>query len=871
MAAKKKKSRKKLDATIRRELFALLAIALSILALSETWGIVGRSLKLFLRFFFGNWSFIVPPVVIFFSLTQLIRRRLPALSAERRSGWLLLYGMLLLFAHMELFTRLTEDGGLTQSILQETWSRFLLEARGETPLAIGGGMVGAVLFTVFYFLFGYYGSLLVGLVLSLISVILITGISLNRVFLSLRKQLRNMRRALRRIGKQIGQSMRALADRFWQGRGAGQKKQAQTKGNATAREDDAPPMPKKALEAFDASWPEETEQVELPIIVDFADRTLDSSDFTSSLSASSSRHDENTVNESPRERASAPEQVSVADVAVDIKEKASDVVPSYTHGAGTVYDGVTPGTKIPFMKDTDTESRERPLFPSQSSPPSETSRSLPSKSPSESGGDGSLPGEIEIEKPYTLPPLVLLDRPKRPMAKENKRIMQNAQKLEQTLASFGVQAKVLHIHRGPAVTRYEIQPDIGVKVSRIVSLTDDIALALAARDIRMEAPIPGKSAIGIEVPNDDIAVVTIREVLESAEFQQSPSKLTLALGRDISGEPVIGDLTKMPHLLVAGATGSGKSVSINTMIASILHKARPDEVKFVMIDPKMVELSIYNDIPHMLSPVVTDSRKAQLVLKKMVVEMETRYEAFAKAGAKDLERFNEIVIAHGSRPLPLIVVIVDELADLMMVAGHEVEESIARLSQKARAAGIHLIIATQRPSVDVITGVIKANIPSRIAFGVSSQVDSRTILDMAGAEKLLGRGDMLYMPVGAAKAIRVQGCFISEREIHALVDFIRKQKEPAYDPELVSDREELSAEMVDDPLFERAVEIVLDQGSASASLLQRRLSIGYARAARLIDMMEEQGIVGPYEGSKPRKVLIDPAQYNRESGSASNA
>lgn len=848
MAAKKKKSRKKIDATIRRELLALLAIALSILALSETWGIVGRSLKLFLRFFFGNWSFVVPPVIIFLSLTLLLRRRLPTLSMSRRSGWLLLYAMLLLFAHMELFTRLTEEGVLTQSIMQETWSRFLLEARGGTPLAIGGGMIGAVLFTIFYFLFGYYGSLLIGLILILISVMLITGISLHRVFLSLRKKLRSMRRALRRFQKRMDQTTRALADRFWQGRKGRSKKAA--KGSLSA--ETLSPSKGEALSAsrqmndhpIDTSWPETTEQEALPIIVDFADRAAASPLEQAPSGKALSDREEQTMPAWMHEHASATSPSNASDQTGPFLPTSSQEASSHpsSQSKRTEADAPAPPTGHPLAIEADPRFKEEQ--------------------------------HQDIEKPYTLPPLVLLDRPKRPVAKENKRIMQNAQKLEQTLASFGVQAKVLHIHRGPTVTRYEIQPDIGVKVSRIVSLTDDIALALAARDIRMEAPIPGKSAIGIEVPNDDIAVVTIREVLESPEFQQSTSKLTLALGRDISGEPVIGDLTKMPHVLVAGATGSGKSVSINTMIASILYKARPDEVKFVMIDPKMVELSIYNDLPHMLAPVVTDSRKAPVVLKKMVVEMETRYEAFAKVGAKDLERFNEIVVAHGGRPLPLIVVIVDELADLMMVAGHEVEESIARLSQKARAAGIHLIIATQRPSVDVITGVIKANIPSRIAFGVSSQVDSRTILDMAGAEKLLGRGDMLYMPVGAAKAIRVQGCFVSEREIHALVDFIRKQKEPVYDPELLAERDEMTNETSDDPLFHRAVEIVLDQGMASASLLQRRLSIGYARAARLIDIMEAKGIVGPYEGSKPRKVLIDATAYHRDGqdeGNASNA
>ena len=441
-----------------------------------------------------------------------------------------------------------------------------------------------------------------------------------------------------------------------------------------------------------------------------------------------------------------------------------------------------------------------------------------------------------------------------------------ARKLEATLESFGVRAKVLDVARGPAVTRYELQPDVGVKVSRIVNLTDDIALALAAKDIRMEAPIPGKSAIGIEVPNSEVSVVTLREVLETQAFQEAQSKLSIAFGRDISGQPIIGNLARMPHLLVAGATGSGKSVWINGIIASILYKAKPDEVKFLMIDPKMVELNVYNGIPHLLAPVVTDPRRAALALKKIVVEMEKRYEKFSKSGTRNIEGYNSLMLS-GDNPdavLPYYVIIVDELADLMMVAAGDVEDSIMRLAQMARAAGIHLIIATQRPSVDVITGVIKANIPSRIAFGVSSQVDSRTILDMVGAEKLLGRGDMLFLPMGASKPIRVQGAFLSDNEVEAVVNHVRGQAEAVYNEELVpevGEEAEGESDEVLDELFDQAVTIILEAKQASVSLLQRRMRIGYTRAARLIDSMEARGIVGPYEGSKPREVLVTLEQY----------
>ncbi|QRG70653.1 FtsK/SpoIIIE family DNA translocase [Brevibacillus choshinensis] len=474
-------------------------------------------------------------------------------------------------------------------------------------------------------------------------------------------------------------------------------------------------------------------------------------------------------------------------------------------------------------------------------------------------GEEEIFGTLETEEgqpaaPYELPGLHMLSRPKTSGIGKDVDHTSNANKLVQTLKSFGVSATVSEVHRGPAVTRYEVQPATGVKVSRIVSLTDDLALALAAKDIRIEAPIPGKSAIGIEVPNSEVAVVSLREVLEAPQYQDAPGKLTVALGRDISGEPIVADLTKMPHLLVAGATGSGKSVCINGLIMSILFKAKPEEVKLMMVDPKMVELNVYNGIPHLLAPVVTDPRRASVALKKVVAEMERRYNLFAKTGSRNIEMYNAQV--EGT-PLPYIVVIVDELADLMMVAPGEVEDAICRLAQMARASGIHLIIATQRPSVDVITGVIKANIPSRIAFGVSSMADSRTILDMGGAEKLLGRGDMLSLPMGASKPIRVQGAFVSDKEVEEVVRFVKEQQEVRYNEEMIpGDVQEEQQAVVDDELYEQAVQIVAEAQTASASLLQRRLRVGYTRAARLVDMMEAQGIVGPYEGSKPREVRL---------------
>lgn len=470
---------------------------------------------------------------------------------------------------------------------------------------------------------------------------------------------------------------------------------------------------------------------------------------------------------------------------------------------------------------------------------------------------------------FKLPPLTILSRPHRVKnIRLSKDINENIRILEETLESFGVKAKVIQVSKGPAITRYEIQPPAGVKVSRIVSLADDIALSMAAPGVRIEAPIPGKAAVGIEVPNKEISMVHLRDLLETQEFIQSGSKLTMALGKDIAGNPIVADLAKMPHLLIAGATGSGKSVCLNTLISSILFKATPDEVKLLMIDPKMVELATYNGIPHLVNPVVTDSKKAATALRWAVREMEHRYELFALAGVRDITRYNKLFKSkdQGSagQPLPLIVVIIDELADLMMVAPADVEDAVCRLAQMARAAGIHLVVATQRPSVDVITGLIKANIPSRISFAVSSQIDSRTILDMAGAEKLLGKGDMLFFPVGASKPVRIQGAYLSDREVEDLVNYLKKQAEPVYDEKVLTQAcEEEALPDVEDELLGQAVKILIESGHASISMLQRRLHIGYARAARLIDMMEQRGIVGGYEGSKPRSILMTLDQYNQ--------
>ena len=487
----------------------------------------------------------------------------------------------------------------------------------------------------------------------------------------------------------------------------------------------------------------------------------------------------------------------------------------------------------------------------------------------------SKDGQIHrtYDRPYHFPSLDILAKGKGSQS-NGEEVAQNAMMLENVLSNFGITAKVVNATQGPTVTRYEIEPAPGVKVSRIVNLTDDIALNLAAQHIRMEAPIPGKSAIGIEVPNKTTEAVHLRDVLDCSDFKDARGGIPVGLGKDIAGKPVITDLAKMPHLLVAGTTGSGKSVCVNTLISSILFSRKPEEVKLLLIDPKMVELSIYNGIPHLMAPVVTDMKKAAAVLRWAVREMEARYKAFAASGKRDIKSYNE---AHPKAAMPLIVLIIDELADLMMTAPDDIEESISRLAQMARAAGIHMVLATQRPSVNVITGSIKANVPSRISFAVGSQIDSRTILDMAGAEKLLGKGDMLFAPIGANKPIRVQGAFISDDEVEHLVEFVKAQREPEYDDtvtqEAEKETEKESSEENDiyrDELLERAVNLVMESGQASVSMLQRRFRIGYTRAARLVDTMEDLKIVGPSMGSKAREILMSPEQAKARYFSNSN-
>lgn len=874
----RKRSKKALSSNLKFELYGILLLLFSVIALARE-GSVGKSIAFLFRVLVGNLEPVIPVVFIFVAVYFfMIRRSWPAGWSVRATGVTLFLLGWMVSSHKTLFYELMPGGGFSPFwIVQQTWERLQGHFVGGGLVFTanaGGGMIGGIVFALLYWLFGGGGATLIEIALYAIGVLLVTGWSYVQIMSTLRKLFA---RFFGGIGRTAKETIQLLYDRSSGTAGGGAVRKRQAKRTPAAM----PPLD----DEFDeeqwtpppaASGPQKPAKEQKPPkktwfhkITDIGKREQADA-VASSSAAGAAEADDATALEEVVYRS---EEADAGFRPFDEGEEGGRSEPVYVDFMDQVRESVARAAgdePPPAMGEA-----------AEDAPPLAAEGDAQALPASVSAGKGATGPAIKISgvpaspaaapaaapppKPYVLPPFHLLSRPGNGKGGESADTIarENARKLEATLESFGVRAKVLQVVRGPAVTRYEIQPDVGVKVSRIVNLTDDIALALAAKDIRMEAPIPGKSAIGIEVPNTEVSIVTLREVMETSAFHESDARLTIALGRDISGQPIVANLAKMPHLLVAGATGSGKSVCINGIITSVLYKAKPDEVKFLMIDPKMVELNVYNGIPHLLAPVVTDPRRASLALKKIVVEMEKRYEAFSKSATRNIEGYNAHLVAKGEPPLPYIVVIVDELADLMMVAAGDVEDAITRLAQMARAAGIHLIIATQRPSVDVITGVIKANIPSRIAFGVSSQVDSRTILDMAGAEKLLGRGDMLFVPVGASKAVRVQGAFLSDNEVEAVVTFCRDQEQAQYREELVPELQDDGDANDDDldELFDQAVVIVLEAKQASVSLLQRRMRIGYTRAARLIDQMEAKGVVGPYEGSKPREVLMSYEQY----------
>jgi DNA segregation ATPase FtsK/SpoIIIE, S-DNA-T family len=752
--------------TIKFEILGLLLFTLAILSLAKV-GRTGEKTILFFRFFWGNWDFIGVFWLIGLSIYFMVKRAVPHFFHIKLVGMYTITCAILILSHLNILDLMSNDGKFTNpSVVMNTFENFKVEWEGKpNPKGLGGGMIGAVLTAVSYYLFDEGGTKIITFLLIIIGSVLITGRPIGEFVSKVLQILATF------LSNQWKQFLQDFSD--WKTKVREKRKE----GKAVNKQASSKPQEESKLTSTVLTQSDEEKVVHPePIISSFTEKVYPSQEMT-----------ELKTN-------------------ADLLEKEEEVGPPITFT------------------------------------------------------------EVENHS-YELPPLHILNMPKQTdQSGEYELIHANAAKLERTFQSFGVKARVTQVHLGPAVTKYEVHPDVGVKVSKIVSLSDDLALALAAKDIRIEAPIPGKSAIGIEVPNSEVAMVSLREVLEAKQNDKPDSKLLIGLGRDITGEAVLAELNKMPHLLVAGATGSGKSVCINGIITSILMRAKPHEVKLMMIDPKMVELNVYNGIPHLLAPVVTDAKKASQALKKVVNEMERRYELFSHTGTRNIEGYNDymrrINLEEGEKQplLPYIVVIVDELADLMMVASSDVEDSITRLAQMARAAGIHLIIATQRPSVDVITGVIKANIPSRIAFAVSSQTDSRTILDMGGAEKLLGRGDMLFLPVGASKPIRVQGAFLSDSEVEDTVEFVIGQQKAQYQEEMIPEDIPEATGAVDDELYQEAVELIVEMQTASVSMLQRRFRIGYTRAARLIDEMEARGVVGPYEGSKPRVVLISKSK-----------
>ena len=849
----RKKRKKPLSSNLKFELYGILLLLFSVITLARE-GSVGKSIAFLFRVLVGNLEPVLSIVLIYIAVYHfMIRRQWPSGWSVKASGLALFLLGWMVSLHNGLFAALMPEGGYTGGwIVSQTWEVLKSHMTGgglEFTADAGGGMIGGLSYAAIYVLFGTVGAKLIQFALYAIGILLFTGWSYVQIIGAVR---RFAARVLGRLGRSTRETFQLLSDRgATAGGGAVTKRKAK---------------PEKADVALDDEFDEENWKPDKPQKKTWFHKLSGFGD--GEKSARDVRAQEDDENDDvPAEEVvyRAPEkETPIVAKPMPTAEPEPEPAPEERHEPVFVdfLDHVRESVQRAAGFEPEPEALEPEAVSPASPPPAAVAAP---EAPADDLELGAPLVAAPPAKPYVLPPFHLLSRPGGGKGGESADTIarENARKLETTLESFGVRAKVLQVVRGPAVTRYEIQPDVGVKVSRIVSLTDDIALALAAKDIRMEAPIPGKSAIGIEVPNTEVSIVTLREVMETSAFHESDARLTIALGRDISGQPIVANLAKMPHLLVAGATGSGKSVCINGIITSVLYKAKPDEVKFLMIDPKMVELNVYNGIPHLLAPVVTDPRRASLALKKIVVEMEKRYEAFSKSATRNIEGYNAQLIEKGETPLPYIVVIVDELADLMMVAAGDVEDAITRLAQMARAAGIHLIIATQRPSVDVITGVIKANIPSRIAFGVSSQVDSRTILDMAGAEKLLGRGDMLFVPVGASKAVRVQGAFLSDNEVEAVVTFCRDQEKAQYREELVPEILESDDGGDDqlDELFDQAVVIVLEAKQASVSLLQRRMRIGYTRAARLIDQMEAKGVVGPYEGSKPREVLLSYEQY----------
>ncbi|AEY65876.1 DNA segregation ATPase, FtsK/SpoIIIE family [Clostridium sp. BNL1100] len=817
---KKKKKYKRVESGFskyKNEILGLILFAFGVLAFfsfifTKSMGVFGKGITNVMLGFLGVAAYVVPVVLIVYGVAMIFK--MDSHNFRRR---LLYFGVLLVllsaFIQVSVFNYDEFSGrGLFYSI-----SKFY----GDGKVLSGGGILGGLLSLPFLMTFQVLGTVIILTTISIIDVILLTNVSMAAFLKNVSLYFSNKMKAVnenRKIKKQ--ERMEAQEESVNEVEVAEVNEEKPNKKQKIInfkieREN-------RGKSAHKLEPEPENQESEVEAVED------EMEEFTVSLTGFNDAADELVISDI-KDAGLCPETNSFADL------------------------------ENQHIPDENTEG--------QTSQPLDTE----AVAADESNQEELVIPQTEIQKPmiYNYPSTDLLDSNKDDLnVKALKNVaLEGAKKLEDTLKSFGVDARVINISRGPAVTRYEIQPSPGVKVSKIVNLSDDIALNLAAAGVRIEAPIPGKAAVGIEVPNKEMSAVLLKDIIESREFSNHSSKLAFSVGKDISGETVVADIGKMPHMLVAGATGSGKSVCINSLIMSILFKASPEEVKLLMVDPKVVELGIYNGIPHLLIPVVTDPKKAAGALNWAVQEMVNRYKLFADKGVRDLKGYNAMLKANNEQGiLPHVVIIVDELADLMMVAPNDVEDAICRLAQMARAAGMHLVIATQRPSVDVITGVIKANIPSRISFAVSSQVDSRTILDMSGAEKLLGKGDMLFYPVGEPKPLRVKGSFVSDTEVERVVEFIKTQGYTSYDEDIIEKINDQATGKDDNPgdndeLLNQAIEMVVEAGQASVSLVQRKFKVGYSRAARIIDQMEARNIVGRFEGSKPRQVLISKQQW----------
>lgn len=801
-SSQKKKITKKQDYTWA--ITGLILLLIGILSCIH-FGLFSRQLINCLRFFVGDSHYFASFLIGIFGLVMLIYNQPPKLGIKKETGLGLFYLGLAFFQSSIWFESLMINHGFINTFLHTIVGEF---SRSQNTKDAGGGIIGALIYQLLFPLFGEVGSKVLAFLMILVGILML----LNVKFLSLLHGFQNFSQLFIQKNKDAGDK---LKDKYVDFIENYQEKKQDKNDNREKLSD-----PTKSTDDF------------FPDLSDFSSA---SSDSLSSQEPASSENDQPTKIEiSMPDQDEQNDPFEVAPKITDLNNE-DELPPSHAY--------VEEDKKIKqevSAKENNVEkstTQQKSLLVNHSS--------------------------------YTKPPLTLLKPIKKVDQSQDRGLIEkNTQILESTFKSFGVKVNVKKAVIGPTVTRYEIQPAVGVKVSRIVNLADDLALALAAKDIRIEAPIPGKPLVGIEVPNKTTSAVSFKDVVVHQDEKAKEIDLDVPLGKDVEAQIISADLRKMPHLLIAGSTGSGKSVAINTIITSILMKSYPEDVKLVLIDPKMVELSVYNGVPHLLIPVVTDAKLAANALRKTVKEMERRYKLFASSGVRNITEYNKKVEENNAdknnsvmQKLPYIVVIVDELSDLMMVAGREVEDAIVRLAQMARAAGIHMILATQRPSVDVITGLIKANVPSRIAFAVSSGVDSRTILDQVGAEKLLGRGDMLFLPIGASKPERVQGAYISVDEVEKVVQWVKQQQAAQYDEQMIpSAKEETDTnnEEPEDELYQDAVELVKKQQSASVSMLQRRFRIGYNRAARIIDDMEAKGIVGPSEGSKPRQVLVSP-------------